>query len=429
MLRWLATNLRTFFLAFALALIVWVTAVTAANPDETQTFPNPVPIEFIGQDPSLVMTGTVTKQVQLTLRAPQSIWQTLLSGEVPIHAIVDMTGVKAGTRTVEVQIQIAAQPVRIISIAPQKFNLSLEQLVTKTLPVELILSGHPATGYKTGVVVLDPAEVVISGPQSIVAQVKHIRADLDVTNARQNIDTSLPIRAVTEAGTGVTGISVQPNSIQVRLPIAQQGGYRDLAVKVKITGKLASGYRLNNITAAPLIVTVYSEDIPLIESLPGYVETSTLNLSGASNNIATQLSLNLPSGVLLMGSQTVSVQIEVVPIEDSRPVAFRQVEVIGLENGLTADTSPTTVDVILTGPLAVLNSLQPEDVHVLLDLSGLAAGTYQLIPAVTVVEQGVTVQSILPGTVEVTITKGIATRPATTLATSPTSTSATTPTP
>jgi YbbR domain-containing protein len=130
-----------------------------------------------------------------------------------------------------------------------------------------------------------------------------------------------------------------------------------------------------------------------------------------------------------MGSQTVSVQIEVVPIEDSRPVAFRQVEVIGLENGLTADTSPTTVDVILTGPLAVLNSLQPDDVHVLLDLNGLAAGTYQLIPAVTVVEQGVTVQSILPGTVEVTITKGIATRPATTLATSPTSTSATTPTP
>lgn len=34
MFRWLATNLRTFLLAFALALVVWVTAVTAANPDE-----------------------------------------------------------------------------------------------------------------------------------------------------------------------------------------------------------------------------------------------------------------------------------------------------------------------------------------------------------------------------------------------------------
>jgi YbbR domain-containing protein len=425
MLHWLSTNLRTFFWAFALALIVWVTAVTAANPDETQAFPNPIPIEFIGQDSSLVMTGSVTKQVQVTLRAPQSIWQTLLSGEVPIHAIVDLAGLKAGSQSVEVQIQIAAQPIRIISITPQKLTLNLEQLVTQSLPVELSFIGQPAIGYKAGDVVLNPTAIVISGPQSLVAQVKHIRANLDVTNARQNIDTTLPVQAVTESGLEVSGISIQPDSIQVSLPIAQQGGYRDLAVKVMITGKLASGYRLNNITAAPLTVTVYSEDIPLIESLPGYLETSTLDLSGASNNISTQLSLNLPSGVLLIGDQTVSVQIEIVPIEDSRPVAFRQVEVIGLEPGLSADISPATVDVILAGPLPVLNALQPADVHVRVDLSGLAIGTYQLVPTVLVVEQGVTVQSILPGTVEVTITKATATTPTIT----PTFLPSTTPTP
>ncbi len=46
MFRWLATNFRTFLLAFALALVVWVTAVTSANPDETQVYPNPIPIEI-----------------------------------------------------------------------------------------------------------------------------------------------------------------------------------------------------------------------------------------------------------------------------------------------------------------------------------------------------------------------------------------------
>ena len=411
MLRWLATNLRTFLLAFVLALVVWVTAVTAANPDETQAYPNPINIEFVGQDPGLVMTGTVTRQVQVMLRAPQSIWQTLLSGEVPIHAIVDLAGMKAGTQAVEVQVQIATRPVRIISVTPQKFNLSLERLVTTSLPVELSLTGQPAIGYKAGDILLDPPDVVVSGPESMVAQVKHIRASLDVSDARQNIDTTLPIHAVGEDGVDVTGISVQPGNIHASLPIVQQGGYRDLAVKVMISGKLASGYRLNNITAAPLTVTVYSENIPLIESLPGYVETAMLDLSGASSNIATQLSLNLPSGVLLIGDQTVSVQIDVVPIEDSRPVAFRQVEVIGLQTGLKADISPTTVDVILAGPLPVLNSLQPEDVHVRVDLSNLAPGTYQLIPDVVVAEQGVSVQSILPGTVEVTISKETAVTP------------------
>ena len=405
MLRWLTRNLRTFLLAFVLALAVWVTAVTAANPDVTQAYPNPIPIEFIGQDPGLVMVGTVPRQLQVTLRAPRSIWDKLQAGEASIRAVVDISGFKAGTHSVEVQLQIADRPVRIISITPQVFDLALERLVSKTMPVELTFTGEPAIGYKAGDIVVDPAETIISGPESIVAQVKHIRAILDLTNARQGIETSLIIRVVNESGTTVDGVSIHPDTIKVNLPIVQQGGYRDMAVKVMITGKLASGYRLRNITAAPLIVTVYSEDRPLIESLPGYVETTTLDLSGASSNIDTHLSLNLPGGVMLIGNQTVSVQIEIVPVEDSRPVSFRQVEVIGLGAGLKAELSPTTVDVILVGPLPVLNALQPEDVHVRIDLTGLTVGTYQLTPIAMVAQQGVTVQSILPGTVEVIITK------------------------
>jgi YbbR domain-containing protein len=420
MLRWLKTNLPTFLLAFVLALAVWVTAVTAANPDVTQTYSNPIPIEFIGQDPGLVMIGTIPRQVQLTLRAPRSIWDKLLSGDVSIRAVADLTGLKAGTHAVEVQLQIAARPVRIISITPQNFDLALEKLVTITLPVELRQNGEPAIGYKAGDIVMDPAEIVISGAESLVSQVKHIQAILDLTNARQRIDTSLPIRAVNESGSTVDGVSVHPDTIQVTLPVVQQGGYRDMAVKVMITGKLASGYRLKNITATPLIVTVYSEDIPLIESLPGYLETTTLDLSGASQNIETRLALNLPGGVMLTGDQKVSVQIEIVPVEDSRPVSFRQVEVIGLGRGLTAQLSPTTVDVILAGPLSVLNSLQPADVHVQIDLTGLAVGTYQLSPTVTVADQGVTVQSILPGTVEVVITKATGITPTVTATLVPT---------
>ena len=405
MLRWLGTNLRTFLLAFALALAVWVTAVTAANPDETLTYPKPIPIEFIGQDSGLIMNESVPRQVQITLRAPRSIWDKLLSGETPIRAVVDLTGLGSGLHTVEVQTQIAAQPVLIISVTPQTFDLYLEPLVTLAIPVELTFTGKPAIGYKVGDATVEPSEAVISGPESIVAQAKHVYAVLDLTNARQNIETSIPISVVTADGSVLSKVSIQPDSVKVSLPVAQQGGYRDLAVKVVTVGKLASGYRLKNVTASPLIVTVYSENIPLIESMPGYVETTLLDLSGASNNIDTKLSLNLPGGVTLIGDQTVSVQIEIVPIEGSLTVAFRPVDIIGLAPGLKAELSPITVDVILSGPLPVLDSLSPSDVNIQVDLTNLAIGTYQLTPKVTVTKQGVTVQSILPGTVEVVIAK------------------------
>jgi hypothetical protein len=56
------------------------------------------------------------------------------------------------------------------------------------------------------------------------------------------------------------------------------------------------------------------------------------------------------------------------------------------------------------------------------DLTGLGVGTYQLIPDVVVAGLGVTVQSILPGTVEVTIAKGTPTPPVPTVTTTPAAT-------
>jgi len=405
MFRWLATNLRTFLLAFALALAVWVTAVTAANPDETRVYPNPIPIEFIGQDPGLIMTGgTVPQQVELTLRAPHSVWQSLLSGETQVRAVVDLTGLGSGTHTVSVQTQIDIRPVRIISVTPRTFDLSLEPQVTRSLAINLTLTGNPAIGYQVGNAVLAPAEVVITGAESLVSQIDHIQATLDLTNARQNIAASIPLQVVDVNGTVVSGVAILPENVQVSLPIILQGGYRDLAVKVMTVGNPASGYSLTSVSAFPPIVTVYSANSDTIDAMPGYVETSSLDLSGAKQDIEKQLGIILPPGVTLIGEQSVMVRVGIAPIESSRTISYRPVEMIGLATGLRAHLSPQTVDVILSGPLPVLDSLAISDVNVQVDLTGLTPGTYQLIPKVSIVQQYVTVESILPGTVEVIIT-------------------------
>ena len=81
----------------------------------------------------------------------------------------------------------------------------------------------------------------------------------------------------------------------------------------------------------------------------------------------------------------------------------RQVEIVGLAPGLSAEAAPDTVSVILDGPLPVLERLAPEDVRVVLDLLGLTEGTHQIKPELIVVPQGVTVQTVLPDSIEVTI--------------------------
>ena len=405
MFRWLATNLNTFLLAFALAVAVWVMAVTAANPDETQPFPNPIPVEFIGQDPGLILTGgAVPKQVEISLRAPHSVWQTLLSGETSVRAVVDLTGLGSGTHTVNVQVQIDTRPVRIISVTPQTFSLSLEKQITRSLAVNLTLTGDPAIGYQVGTPVMNPAEVVITGAESIVTQVDRLQATLDLTDARQNIATSIPLQAVDVNGNSISGVTVLPENVQLSLSVIQQGGYRDLAVKVMTVGNPASGYSLTSVAAFPPIVTVYSANSDTVGLMPGYVETSSLDLSGAKEDIEEQLAINLPPGVTLIGKQSVTVKVGIAPIESSRTISYRPVEVVGLKTGLSAHLSPQTVDIILSGPLPVLDSLAISDVHVQMDLTGLTPGTYQLTPKVFIGQLNLTVESILPGTVEVIIT-------------------------
>jgi YbbR domain-containing protein len=269
--------------------------------------------------------------------------------------------------------------------------------------VTVVLSGLPATGYLVGETAASPQQVALSGPESSVTLVRQVQAVLDVNAARQNISASVLLQAVDADGIPVRGVTIYPDTAQIDVPLLQQGGYRDLAVKVVTVGGLASGYRLKTVNVSPLVVTVYSGDTALVNSLPGYVETIPLNLAGASENIQVELTLDLPSNVTVVGEQTVLVQIEIVPMESSLTIAYRPIEVVGLSSNLRASLSPQTVDVILSGPLSVLNSLTPSNVNVQLDLTGLTAGTYQLTPEVTVSKQGIAVESILPGTVEVII--------------------------
>ena len=124
MIRWIGTNLRTFLWSFLLAVAVWVAAVSAADPDEVRQYPNPIPVEIIGQDPGLVITGEVPQQVELVIRAPQSVWQRLSSQDVEIHAILDLSGLSSGEHVLGFQIQIPVGPVRIESMTPENATVT-----------------------------------------------------------------------------------------------------------------------------------------------------------------------------------------------------------------------------------------------------------------------------------------------------------------
>ncbi len=401
-MRWLATNIRTILLAFILAVAVWISAVTAADPDEIRS-PIEVPLEIVGQDPSLIITSEIPATVKVTLRAPRSVWDRVTAQENSIRAILDISTLSAGEHKKDIQIQIAARPMQLVLSDPASVPVTLERLATRALPIDLSLSGQPAVGYQAADPQTDATEVVISGPESLVERVQRARILLSFSGTRESIDQALPVLALDAQNAVVEGVTVNPQSVHVTIPVSQQGGFRDVAVKVVVSGQVAAGYRLENISVFPPVITVFASDPQLVNALPGVIETETLNLQDAKEAISTRLALLLPENISIVGAQTVQVTVEVSPIQTSVTLLNQHINVTGLGNGLAAQVSPQTVDVIISGPLPVLDALTPQDIVVNIDVTGLEAGTYQLTPTIEILVENVLVESILPGAVEVVL--------------------------
>jgi len=402
-MRWLASNIRTFLLALVLGVSVWVSAVSAADPDQVRAFPRPIPLEVVGQDPSLIRTSDIPSTVQVSLRAPNSVWEQLTSQENAVRAILDLTGLSAGEHTLMVKVMVTLRPYQIVLANPATVTVQLESLATQTLPLTLTLSGQPAAGYQPGEATIDSNEVAISGPESIVRQATRARVLVSLDSVRESIDQAIPVQVLDAQDEILRGLAINPESVQVSVPIAQPSGYRDLAVKVIVQGQVAAGYRLENITVFPPVVTVFASDPELVNALPGVVETQPLDLQDRQEDISTRLSLNLPGTITIVGAQTVQVQVSISPIQTSLTLLNQPIDVIGLEEGLAAQLFPQTVDVILSGPLPVLDTLTSQGVTVSVDVTGLKEGSYQLVPDVKALVGNVQVESILPGTVEVVI--------------------------
>ena len=101
-----------------------------------------------------------------------------------------------------------------------------------------------------------------------------MRVVVDINGIREGIDQDLPVEALDQNNNPIANLTIQPETSHVTLPVIQQGGYRDMAVKVIVRGQVAPGYRLESISVFPPVVTVYSANPDLVSALPGVVDVA-----------------------------------------------------------------------------------------------------------------------------------------------------------
>lgn len=398
-------TLGSVILAFGLAVAVWVASVNDQDPISTAVFPGGVPIEYIGLGDGLLIVNEVPRSGQMTLRAPQSGWDSLTaSGQSAPRLVVDLSSLQAGDHSVAVNPENTIRLAEVISFSPEIVNVHLENSLQESVTISVVLSGEPVVGFRADDPQVTPSSGMVQGPASAVGRVQALQTVVDLSGRSQDVRVSATPMPVDSDGREVSGVQVNPANVTVFVPIVQRTGYRTMAVVPVTEGQVAAGYRVTNITVSPTLVTLRSPDPQAVDLLPGFVQTEPVNLDGAEETVERQVLLNIPQGFSLVGEQSVLVQVSIEAIESSITIS-RQVEFQGLETGTIAEAFPAGVQVILTGPLPTLEQLRPEDVRVVLNLFGLGMGTHQVTPEALDLPRGVRVQTFLPETIEVQISE------------------------
>jgi YbbR domain-containing protein len=395
MVRWFANNVGLMVLAVLLAFAVWLVSAWQEDPITEEVVTGRVVVA--GLDPSTtLLSSSLPSTITARIRAPRSVLQALASGGIKVD--VNLAELSEGDHVITLTPLLNLEPALLLSSQPATSSVTIQKLISRTLPVVLKLEGSTALGFRRLPPTITPSQVIITASQQAISQVVQVSGNLFVEGARADVAQTVRIFPRDADGSIVSNVTMETGSVAVSVTVEQLSNYKDMAVKVEREGQPAQGYAVTGISSDPPIVTVFgARDV--ITALQGFIQTQPVSIANRTSDVSELVSLNVPPNVSLLSGLQVSVTIKIEPIQGAQTVASN-IEVIGLTKGITATLSPPTVDIVLTGSLPRLNSLKEGDVRVIIDANDLKAGINVIEPQV-ITPEGITVQSVQPATIQV----------------------------
>lgn len=172
----LRENWQWKLLSIVAAVMLWLALVD--SPELTATVD--VPIEFARFPNGLDFADTIPSQVQLQLRGPKSSVVQMQRSSPTV--ILDLGRIqKPGEYTFRVEDGVSDIPpnVQVVAAVPNQIRLVLERHVQREVPVRLRMDGlKDRPEYRIVRTEVEPASVVISGPETSVGRVEAVSTDL-----------------------------------------------------------------------------------------------------------------------------------------------------------------------------------------------------------------------------------------------------------
>lgn len=281
-LGFVTRNLRYKLGAFLITFMLWVIVLGSKNVDELKT----IPIEII-KPKNLVLVNDLPDAVTVRFAGPKAFLRALLNRDDLIS--IDLTNAKNGSQLVRIPVEQIKLPlgVRVMSVTPAQFNLRLESLKAKTLPVMLSTMGDLGPGMRLEEVRLEPNNIQVEGPESLIDLLSVLRTE------------AVDLRSITTSSYRDVSILLPSNKIDLK-------GVDRVRVRFRLSGGAINNFRVRN-----LLVTVPSE-----AKIVSPTSVSVLvqgNMEGLSRELVSQIRIRAKVPSRRVGRMTVPLEADLPP--------------------------------------------------------------------------------------------------------------------
>jgi YbbR domain-containing protein len=373
----------------------------------TQTLPNVViPLDVQGAPADGFQLITIDPVTEIRYFAPSGVRP--LSSD--FQATIDLSGIQPGSgrHLMPVHVTSIDDRITVVGVTPSAVTIDLDRLAEKSVDVT-VDHGPAPTGLELGDESVTPATVVVSGPATVLDRVAAARASVVIQQSGIDVDQDVDLVAVDGLGEAVGQVDIEPRTVHVTIPVFSDRETRTLPVNPVVTGDPAPGFEIAGVSVEPPVMLVEGDADQLAELVR--VDTEQVPMTGASSDRSVTVGLALPTGILPVGDDSITVTVTLRPVTETRTFNAG-VRLIGAGRGLTYAVDTDRILLTIGGSSADLDRLSGSTLVVDLDVTGLEPGK-RVVPVSLDLPTGVTLVSASPASVNVTITAPVATPTAT----------------
>ncbi len=288
-------QVKLIMLLLAVGLWFWV----SADQVRTGTFPGALKIEARN-----VPAGTVAilseDYAELVLNANSDVWESLQPDSLDVY--VDLENLDVGTHELQVEATSTNEDVEILNINPQKIFVSIEPIITRELPVTVVIDGNPGQGFIVGGYSVNPETVSLSGAKNILTDIDQVTAEILLDGETQSFEREVKLQAANIND----GITFSPSTATVSISIVESGQDKTAGVKPAITGTPKDGYYVSSISVTPATVSITGSSDAL--SSITNISTEAIDITDINEDLTTTVGLSLPEGI---ASSTTEVRVKI----------------------------------------------------------------------------------------------------------------------